>query len=984
MSTDDWRQISAIFHEARAKPDVERDGFLERACGDNARLRQRVERMLRADEAAGAFGEAPLVSRAQLVSWVREHSSAEAGRRWPFLGCVLAAAVATLICFGYATWLLVAAGAIEPYGGWLAAPQGAQWRITSVAADGAAAGLLEPGDSLLLMNGTPIGPDDGLLLHRRDLEIGDTYTLTIERNGERRQLSLTMGGRPATQQLVYFAVSLVWCCVGLFIGFARPQATPARLACATSLAVGFVFLQISIIRSGLLWQPLHAVLGFHFLARFPTGQTTRGYMRAALIVAWLTGGAAAALGLFSHGTALRAGTAAAIDLINTHAGVFGLRWPLGIASFAVAVIGMIAALILNYRGLDAEDHRRRIRWVLYGALIGLVPQIWWTAVTLIESLTGITAIPRFDLLVNASTVAIPLAMAYAVVRHRVLDIRVVVRRSLQYLLARHALRIVVAIPFVALVVILIRNRDLTLGQLVTETVGYILWLALATLALRYRGPISRWLDKRFFREEFDREQLMMRLLEQSRRVESLSELSQLVSVILDSALHPSSALVWYRDPQERADTAATTPEFSAADFPAAEAFLHWLEQQGAAVSLDILEHAGVSPDAVNWLAARGIALIVPMVDSGDRLVGALFLGGRKSEQPYDANDSKLLDAVARQTGVIRENLRLRARLSEEVRVRHDVLARLDDRLPGLLRECPDCGSCYDGHEERCSLDNAVLVISLPIERTVDHRYRLDRLLGKGGMGAVYEARDLRLDRIVAIKVLHHKGLRQANALRRFRREARATARLSHPNIVTIYDFGSLDNDMAYIVMERIDGETLRATLERDGTLEPAVARAWFEPLLAGIGAAHDNGIVHRDLKPENVMGAFDEAGHFQVKLLDLGLAKLRASDQQELDTVTQDGWLIGTPDYMPPEQLLGREIDRRADIFAIGVMLTEALTGDRVRRRSLRAGLSAELPEKDLPDAMRDLLASCLAEDPLERPESAAALARRLMPLLSA
>ena len=295
-------------------------------------------------------------------------------------------------------------------------------------------------------------------------------------------------------------------------------------------------------------------------------------------------------------------------------------------------------------------------------------------------------------------------MAYAVLKHRVLDIRVAIRRGVQYLLAQRALQVATALPFLALTYIVVRNRGLTLTELVTQTGGYLFWLAFAALVLRFRGPIQRTLDRRFFREEYDRERLMMRMLDESRRVESLYELSRLVSQTLIEAMHPARAYVWYRDPQELAVTASSSPLLTPSDFPSSERWLSWLEQRDRATPVPIPAEAGLSQEDMHWLKHRGIDLIVPIADSDDRLIGALLLGEKKSEQPYSDGDSRFLGAVAKQTAMIRENLRLRARLTEEVRVRHDVLAKLDGSMPDLLKECPACGACFSGAIDQCPVD----------------------------------------------------------------------------------------------------------------------------------------------------------------------------------------------------------------------------------------------------------------------------------------
>jgi eukaryotic-like serine/threonine-protein kinase len=263
------------------------------------------------------------------------------------------------------------------------------------------------------------------------------------------------------------------------------------------------------------------------------------------------------------------------------------------------------------------------------------------------------------------------------------------------------------------------------------------------------------------------------------------------------------------------------------------------------------------------------------------------------------------------------------------------------------------------------------------------------LIGKGGMGAVYEAHDLRLGRSVAVKILLGRAFGQPTALRRFRREAHAAARLNHPNIVSIYDFGSLEGQGAYLVMERVSGETLRTELGRTAVLPPAVVIDWFDPLLEGLAAAHAQGIVHRDLKPENVVARREGSRGLAVKILDFGLAKLHGAEPPASGTMTAEGAVLGTLGYMSPEQLVGGDVDHRTDIFAVGVMLVEALTGRRpfegesyVERTRPRAPLA--LPVSPLRAAVDELLRRCLAVDPRDRYGSAAELRDDLVSALRA
>src|SRR6185503_15342996 len=220
--------------------------------------------------------------------------------------------------------------------------------------------------------------------------------------------------------------------------------------------------------------------------------------------------------------------------------------------------------------------------------------------------------------------------------------------------------------------------------------------------------------------------------------------------------------------------------------------------------------ADLSLDERDWLSRLGVRLVVPMRTAEGRLVGLILLGEKKSELPYGAEDRRLLQAVAAQIAILYENTALKRRVAQQEQARRDVLSRLAPGEINLVRECPRCGACGDATVETCPHDGASLALTLPVDRTVDGKYRLERRIGAGGMGTVYEATDLRLGRRVALKVLLARHFGKPSALRRFEREAQASARLRHPNIVTLHDYGTLGTEGAFLVMELLHGITLRA------------------------------------------------------------------------------------------------------------------------------------------------------------------------------
>jgi len=212
-----------------------------------------------------------------------------------------------------------------------------------------------------------------------------------------------------------------------------------------------------------------------------------------------------------------------------------------------------------------------------------------------------------------------------------------------------------------------------------------------------------------------------------------------------------------------------------------------------------------------------------------------------------------------------------------------------------------------------------------IGATLDGRYRIDALIGTGGMGRVYRAEHTGIGRAVAIKILHNDLNHNREAAQRFQREAIASGRLDHPNIVGIYDFGVLPHGACYLVMELLEGETLGARLERDGRLVWRDALDVLRGVLLGLRHAHERGVVHRDIKPDNIYLARKD-GDLIIKLLDFGIAKLRAGSADD-PASTRAGLTVGTPAYLSPEQAVGGEITPASDLYSATIVLYEMLAG---------------------------------------------------------
>lgn len=322
------------------------------------------------------------------------------------------------------------------------------------------------------------------------------------------------------------------------------------------------------------------------------------------------------------------------------------------------------------------------------------------------------------------------------------------------------------------------------------------------------------------------------------------------------------------------------------------------------------------------------------------------------------------------------------------------------------RFCVGCGlSLSSSHSSTAPtehLDTAALADLLPppdplLGQVLDSKYELVARLGEGGMGAVYRARRVHIGDEVAVKVLHQSFVADADAVERFRREARAAAMLRHPNVVTIHDFGEARGAIApaYIVMELAEGNSLRALLRSEGRLAPARAVALMGDICAGVGAAHRRQIVHRDLKPDNIIvlpPAAEDEGE-TAKVVDFGIAKLRDHATAPLPGLTQAGTLLGTPYYMSPEQCRGESLDARSDVYSLGAVFYEMLTGAPpftaptvmgVVTKHLTEPAPPLPPDAGIPYAVEDVCLRALAKDLHERQPDATTLARELQTAMRA
>ena len=795
---------------------------------------------------------------------------------------------------------------------------------------GARAGL-RAGDVIRRANGQVLEGRTDWQRVRVHLDPSKPFELEVERSGRSFSASLSLPSGlsewrsgPARPALLAFRLAqIITLALALVVAFKR-DSEPSALLGALLLA-SFATLSLALpMRMAAFWNALPPVLGvllwlpfatsvavgpllFAFFAVFPRRfwSTTRLaviLLPAAIIVCWH-------VYAWYHITRNLGPPTRLPDWIVINVIYAGLA---------------VALLLAHRRAAETLTDKRRIRVLIVGAVVGVAAG---TAVVV-----GYWRNPGADIFATRTLtvfslvfLAVPASFAYAILRHRLFDISLIARQGLRYALARRFVDALIPMLGALLLVDVIMHRDQALVTMLRSRWWWFTLVGVALLVVRtYREVWLRSVDRRFFRERYDAQRLLRSIAEQITRASNFDEIAPSVMQQIDEALHPEFVSVLRHAPSESmfaTVATASAAEHASAPLPASLAVIGVLSvlRKPLAISLGytawvrhelpIEEHA--------LLLEHGIELLVPISSqhSRDLPLGLLVLGPRRSEEPYNQEDLDLLVTIAHAVGLLLE------RSSAD---RH------------TLAECDSCGRCFDAGEEECTDDHQPLTAARG-SRLLNGRYRLERRLGRGGMGAVYAAVDDVLERQVAVKLIREDVPAPLDLARRFRQEARAAAGFAHPHVVRVYDFGLDRIQRPFLVMELLEGETLRQRLASGVPLSAPDALQILRAVCSALSAAHGQGLVHRDLKPENIFLQRHASG-VVPKVLDFGLAKAFGPQLplvQSTDLGSSAGLLVGTLEYMAPEQVAGDDVDPGWDVWAVGVIAYEMLTARHPFRRTV-------------------------------------------------
>ena len=864
--------------------------------------------------------------------------------------------------------------------------------VVTVVDPGSPAGRagLAPKDVILAIDGHSLrrGFDWGVIFH--NLEIGRHYGFEVERQGKRLQFTFpvrrvnVLKNRDVQIHAIWHVAALILLATAFLVGFCRPYDSLARWGALALAAIsGGLYLGELGPGSAAIWRSLPLLVGaplwipricgllfgpicLTFFVLFPRPLFK---VRWPWALIWLPPIPFALAVLYFH-----------FFVVYRPEQAFGILpdWVQSGLLFVYPVYGLaaFAALVANYFRLTDANERRRLRLLCIGGGTGILPSIFTILIWAVApGLLGTTFLGSlgYEAFRAAVFVLFPVCFAYAILKHRLLDVRVAIRLGLQYTMARGVL--VSVVPVLAVIMfgdLLLHGERPLLEILQARGWVYVVLGGLTAIAYVQRQRWMEALDRRFFREHYDAQRLLREVVEEVREAGSFERVAPRVVARIEAALHPEFVALLVREPREASyhSLAAAPTGQAPPPLPAESKLLALMRLLGKPLEVSLTESGWLKQqlphEETDLLRNARVDLMVPVSTSPGATEALLVLGTKKSEEPYTREDQDLLMAIAASLALLLE-----------------MPAAAPARVSEAFEECPQCGACYDTGAGKCSQDQAAL-LSMRLPRLLAGRYQLERRRGGGGMGTVYEAVDTALERRVAVKVIRDEMVGNTEAAERFRREARAAASFTHPNVVTIYDFGVAADTRAFLVMELLEGTALRDEMKRSRRLPAARVLAVMRDVCAAVEAAHRRQLVHRDLKPENIFLACGETGE-TAKVLDFGIAKFlppAALGDATLATAdTRTGALIGTVRYMSPEQLRGGKVAMGWDLWALAVVAYEALAGAHPFAGTTAAEFSSAILAgqvasvwthiPDAPAGWQEFFARALAPDATSRPPSA-------------
>lgn len=821
---------------------------------------------------------------------------------------------------------------------------------------------LRSGDQIVAGAGHPIYSAADWYAITFNVKAFDNLSINFVRDGKRLECSLVVPRRTwrssdAIGAYGFSIMQIAYLAIAFLIAFARPFNLHARLGAvflASAVApmafangLGVVFRELPGPLQALLW--VQAVLGRFGMAAFCAFCAI--FPRPLFRARW-------AWALYLAPIIALAPS----EILYVWRSVYLPDQPTGAPTWMVTAIrtywltyvpaGLIM-LLLNYRRLGDATERRRIRVLVLGFAV-----IAFITVPLLLAPFAPRRFPTLFLpygLALVSALALPTSFAYAILRHRLFDIRVIIRLGLQYAIARNALLFVSPALLTMLAADVLLRGDEPLGLILRERGSiYMSLAALAALLHVRRQQWLRALDRRFFREQYSAQQVLSATVREVRVGRSVEDIAAPIIAQIECALHPIGAGIFRLYAGEPAYRMLAASEMPASLLPAGARLCRILQAIGKPLEIGDSRsslRSNLPEREIEFLRDANVEWLFPVSASAEACTAFLGMGPKRSGQPYTREDIELLQSVADSLGLL--------------------LQRAEPGPPEeSCLECTACGRCYDSGTVNCAADTGTLTRgSLP--RLIQDRFRMERRIGQGGMGVVYEARDLELDRPVAIKFLGDRRIGDASAMSRFRREARVLASFQHPNVVTIFDAGWAANGRGFLVMELLRGVTLRQELAAKGPLRLSRISEILRGICSAVEAAHQRSIVHRDLKPENVF-LTEQQGRIVPKVLDFGIAALIDPNESTLTLAgaTGAGELVGTPGYIAPERLHGQRGGEAGDIWCIAVIAYEMLTGRHAFAGADRRFTPIMEYIPNAPAEWQNFFVRALADQPEKRPHS--------------